>query len=248
MQILATSGGFLPDGRYGAKVGPILTHAIELAGPGPRPRVCLLQTALGDDQGAYARGYAAFNRDRPDVRVSHLALFPMPNIPDVRSHLLAQDVIWVGGGSVANLLAVWAVHGLGEILREAWEAGVVLGGVSAGSLCWHAGGTTDSFGPDLRPVTNGLGLLPFSNTPHYDSEPERRPLFQRLVADGTLPAGWATDDGVGLHFRGTELVEAVADRPGVHAWRVETGPGGAAVETAVVPRLLPGAPGADLSG
>ncbi|EIV96474.1 peptidase E [Frankia sp. QA3] len=245
MQILATSGGFLPDGRYGAKVGPILTHAIDLADAGPRPRVCLLQTALGDDQGAYARGYAAFNRDRPDVRVSHLALFPMPNIPDIRAHLLAQDVIWVGGGSVANLLAVWAVHGLGEILREAWEAGVVLGGVSAGSLCWHVGGTTDSFGPDLRPVTNGLGLLPFSNTPHYDSEPGRRPLFQRLVADGTLPAGWATDDGVGLHFRGTELVEAVADRPGVHAWRVERGADGVALETAVVPRLLSGGPGGD---
>ncbi|MCK9897452.1 peptidase E [Frankia sp. AgB32] len=248
MQILATSAGFLPDGRYGARVGPVLTHAIELAAAGERPRVCLLQTALGDDQAAYARGYAAVNRDRPDVLLSHLALFPMPNVPDIRAHLLAQAVIWVGGGSVANLLAVWAAHGLGEIMREAWESGVVLGGVSAGSLCWHIGGTTDSFGPDLRPVTNGLGLLPFSNTPHYDSEPGRRPLYQRLVADGTLPAGWATDDGVGLHFRGAELVEAVADRPGARAWRVERGADGAAVETAIVPRLLPGAKGHDTDG
>ncbi|CAO5166835.1 hypothetical protein FAIPA1_290028 [Frankia sp. AiPs1] len=241
MQILATSAGFVPDGRYGARVGPVLTHALTLSGAGPRPRVCLLQTALGDDQAAYARGYAAFNRDRPDVRLSHLALFPMPNIPDIRAHVLAQDVVWVGGGSVANLLAVWRAHGLGEILREAWQAGVVLGGVSAGSLCWHVGGTTDSFGPDLRPVTNGLGLLPFSNTPHYDSEPGRRPLYQRLVADGTLPAGWATDDGVGLHFQGTELVEAVADRPNARAWRVEPGPDGGVVETPVEPRLLAGA-------
>ncbi|MCM3884855.1 peptidase E [Frankia sp. R82] len=240
MQILATSAGFLPDGRHGARVGPVLHHALDLAGAGARPRLCLLQTALGDDQGAYARGYAAFNRDRPDVVLSHLALFPMPNIADVRAHLLAQDVVWVGGGSVANLLAVWATHGLGEIFRAAWEAGVVLGGVSAGSLCWHVGGTTDSFGPDLRPVTNGLALLPYSNTPHYDSEPGRRPLYQRLVADGALPAGWATDDGVGLHFRGTELVEAVADRPNARAWRVEPGPNGTAVETPVEPRLLPG--------
>ena len=243
MQILATSGGFLPDGRHGARVGPILTHALALSAAGPHPRVCLLQTALGDDQAAYARGYAAFSRDRPDVRLSHLALFPMPNVADVRAHLLAQDVVWVGGGSVANLLAVWAAHGLGEVMREAWEAGVVLGGVSAGSLCWHIGGTTDSFGPDLRPVTNGLGLLPFSNTPHYDSEPGRRPLFQRLVADCTLPAGWATDDGVGLHFQGDQLVEAVADRAGACAWRVERGPDGGALETVVVPRLLPGARG-----
>ena len=238
VQILAASGGFLPDGRWGARVGPLIHHAIELSGATGRPRVCLLQTALGDDPAAYARGYAALNRDRPDVQVSHLALFPMPNVEDVRAHLLAQDVIWVGGGSVVNLLAVWRAHGLDEIMREAWEAGVVLGGVSAGSLCWHVGGTTDSFGPDLRPVTNGLGLLPHSNTPHYDSEAGRRPLYQRLVAEGVLPAGWATDDGVGLHFRGTELVEAVADRPNAYAWRVERGPDGTAVETRVEPRLL----------
>ncbi|MCK9904644.1 peptidase E [Parafrankia colletiae] len=238
MQILAASGGFQPDGRWGARVGPLLDHAIAVAATSGRPRLCLLQTALGDDQSAYARAYAALNRDRPEVVVSHLALFPMPSVADVRRHLLAQDVVWVGGGSVANLLAVWRVHGLGEILRAAWEAGVVLGGVSAGSLCWHVGGTTDSFGPDLRPVTNGLALLPYSNTPHYDSEAARRPLYQRLVADGTLPAGWATDDGVGLHFRGTELVEAVADRPDAYAWRVEPGPDGTAVETRVTPRVL----------
>ena len=106
---------------------------------------------------------------------SHLTLFPMPNYPDVRAHLLAQDVIWVGGGSTANLLALWRLHGLDVILRECWEAGVVLQGVSAGSLCWHVGGTTDSFGPDLRPVTDGLAFLPYSNSPHHDVEEQRRP-------------------------------------------------------------------------
>jgi peptidase E len=144
---------------------------------------------------------------------------------------------------VANLLAVWRVHGLDEILRDCWEAGVVLGGVSAGSICWHAGGTTDSFGPELRAVTNGLGLLPYGNGVHYDSEAERRPLLHRLVADGTLPVSYATDDGVGLVYDGTELVEAVADRPGVAAYRVERGGDGTAVETRIEPRLLPSARG-----
>src|SRR5205823_7421521 len=140
--------------------------------------------------------------------VTHLNLFYMPNTDDMTGLLLEQDVVWVGGGSVANLLALWRLHGLDQSLRLAWEAGVVLGGVSAGSLCWHVGGTTDSFGPDLRPVTNGLGLIPTSNGVHYDSEEQRRPLYHRLVADGTLPAGHATDDGAGLVYRGTDLVDA----------------------------------------
>jgi peptidase E len=238
VHILATSGGFLPDGRWGARVGPIIRHAIAIAGSPPNPRLCVLATALGDDPASYARMYAALARDTPEVRASHLALFPMPNVADVRAHLLGADIIWVGGGSVANLLAVWRAHGLDRIMREAWEAGTVLGGVSAGSLCWHVGGTTDSFGPDLRAVTDGLALLPHSNTPHYDSEPGRRPLYQKLVGDGTLPAGWATDDGVGLHFSGTELVGVVADRPGAAAWRVERGPDGTVVETRVEPTRL----------
>jgi peptidase E len=114
----------------------------------------------------------------------------------------------------------------------------VLAGGSAGSLCWHVGGTTDSFGPELRPVTDGLGLLPYSNGVHHDSEAQRRPLYHRLVAEGTLPAGFATDDGVGLVYRGTDLVEAVADRPGKAAYRVERGAGGTAVETRIEPRRL----------
>ncbi len=127
----------------------------------------------------------------------------MPNVDDPAAFLLTHDVAWVSGGSVANLLALWRLHGLDQAFRRAWAAGVVLAGVSAGSICWHAGGTTDSFGPRLRPVTNGLGFLPGSNGVHYDAEPQRRPLYQRLVADGTLPAGYATDDGVGLLYRGT---------------------------------------------
>src|SRR3954469_21732758 len=215
--ILATSMGFSFRGRgpYDWSPGPVFDLAFELARAPEQPRLCYLGTATGDDPVRVAGVYGAFSGS--PVRVSHLSLFPMPTVDDVRSHLLTQDVIWVGGGSVANLLAVWRgagvggggggsvanllavwrVHGLDEVLAECWRAGVVLGGVSAGSLCWHVGGTTDSYGPDLRPVTNGLGLIPTSNVVHYDSEEQRRPLYHRLVTDGTLPGGHATDDGVG---------------------------------------------------
>jgi peptidase E len=236
--ILATSIGFDSRGRgpYDWAPGPVFDLAFELAGAPDQPRLCYLGTATGDDPARIAGFYGAFAGSA--VRTSHLSLFTMPTVADMRAHLLAQDVVWVGGGSVANLLAVWRVHGLDEVFGDVWRAGVVLGGVSAGSLCWHAGGTTDSYGPDLRPVTNGLGLIPASNGVHYDSEEQRRPLYHRLVADGTLPAGHATDDGVGLVYRGTVLAEVVADRPGKAAYRVERGPDGGALETRLDPRLL----------
>ena len=235
--VVATSMSGTVAGGGRVRPSPVLDLAVQLAGSPLRPRVCHLATATGDDPAWIARIYAAFAGS--DVQASHVALFPMPSVPDLRAHLLAQDVVWVGGGSVANLLALWRVHGLDEVFREAWQAGVVLAGSSAGSICWHVGGTTDSFGPELRPVTNGLGLLPFSNGVHHDSEERRRPLYQRLVADGTLPAGHATDDGVGLVYRGTALVEVVADRPGAAAYRVERGADGRAVETRLEPRHLP---------
>lgn len=215
--VATSSGGFVPDDRYGARPGPVMEFVRELSGA-TSPRVCALHTATGDDAARRALWYAAVAG--AGWRPSHLALFPMPNVPDLRAHLLAQDVVWVGGGSVANLLALWRLHGLDAILREVWAAGVVLTGGSAGSLCWFEGGTTDSFGPELRPVTDGLGFLPGSTCPHYDSEERRRPLYQRLVAAGSIPPGIATDDGVGLHFIGTELHEAVTDREAGAAWRV----------------------------
>jgi peptidase E len=241
VKILATSGGFLPTdrGAFQWRTGPLIDYAVELAGGPERPRICFVGTATGDS----LIGTAAFYRAMvdQDVRASHLELFPMPNVPDVRAHLLAQDVIWVNGGSAANLLAVWRVHGLDEVMRECWEQGVVLAGVSAGSICWHVGGPTDSYGPTLRPALSGLGFLPYGNGVHYDGETQRRPLLHRLVAEGTLPLSYASDDGVGLVYEGTELVEAVADRPEVAAYQVERGADGRAVETRIEPRLLPGA-------
>lgn len=228
--ILATSGGWAPDDRLRWRVGPLTDHAVELAGvTGRAPRVCFLGTACGDDA-ALLRDWHGAAQQR-GFQASHLRLFTMPNVEDITAHLLDQDVIWVWGGSVAGLLAMWRLHGVDEAMRAAWEAGVVLTGVSAGSICWHLGGTTDSFGPELRPITNGLGLLPWSNGVHYDTEEQRRPLFQSLVADGTLPPGYATDDGAGLLYRGTEMVEAFAEVDGAGAYFVDRGPDGTAVET-----------------
>ena len=164
----------------------------------------------------------------------------MPNLADPAAHLLARDTVWVGGGSTANLLALWRVHGLDRVFRECWEAGVVLAGVSAGSVCWHVGGTTDSFGTELRPVTNALGFLPFSNGVHYDEEQQRRPLFHQLIADGTLPEGYATDNGVGLVYRGTEMIEAVSELAGASAYRVWRGADDEVSEERIEPRLLDG--------
>jgi len=238
MRILATSGGFLPSdlGPYHWRTGPIIDHAIHLAGDPQRPRFCYVGTAAGDVLVGTGAFYGAFAGS--DVRASHLELFTMPNVPDVRSHLLSQDVIWVGGGSVANLLAVWRVHRLDEILRECWESGVVLAGVSAGSICWYLGGPTDSYGLDLRLSPPGLGFLPYGNGVHYDSEEQRRPLLHGLVEKGDLPTSHATDDGVGLVYEGTDLVEAVSDRPDAAAYVVERPPDGTVTETRIEPRLL----------
>ena len=237
--ILATSGGIKPGSRTNFEFAPLVFCAIELAGvDARRPRLCHVGTAGGDQR--FWNGLWDEAGQAAGIDVVNLNLFPMPSVEDVAGLLLDQDVIWVGGGSVANLLAVWRLHGLDRTLAEVWQAGVVLAGASAGSLCWHVGGTTDSFGPELRPVTNGLGLLPYSNGVHYDSETQRRPLFQQLIADGVLPDGYASDDGVGLLYRGTSFVEAVTEIRGKGAYLVRR-EGDRAIEERIEPRSLPGA-------
>jgi len=237
--ILATSGGFRPGTRTRVELAPLVHHAVELSGTARRPRIVHLGTASGDQRAWHADLDEAAVLAGFDLR--HLNLFTMPSVEDVEGLLLDADVVWVGGGSVANLLAVWRVHGLDEVLPRVWRAGVVLGGVSAGSLCWHVGGTTDSFGPRLRAVRNGLGMLPYGNGVHHDSEPERRPLVHALVADGTLPRTHCTDDGVGLVYGGpdgTQLLEAVTEVPGAGAYVVERAADGTAVEERLEPRPL----------
>jgi len=230
--VLAVGGGMLmPRDAVPLQV----KYAIELTGQA-RPRLCVLNTAVGDDPNAYLRFYDRL-AETP-ARVRHLALFPMPNVTDPEDLLMSQDVIFVGGGSVANMLAVWRVHGIDEILRKAWHAGIVLAGSSAGGICWFEGGTTDSFGMRLRPFTDGLGMLPGSFCPHYNSEQERRPLYRRLVADGTLPDGVACDDGAGAHYVDETLAELVADRPEANAYRVAADGAGGAFETVLDVRFL----------
>ncbi|WP_216905480.1 peptidase E [Nocardia noduli] len=218
--ILATSGGIGAGQRTRFTFTPLTDFAVELSGvSGRAPRICLLATAMGDDkavlhyltEAAQSRGFVA----------SHVSLFPMPSVEDITAHLLEQDVVWVFGGSVAGLLAMWRLHGVDRALRTVWQAGVVLTGISAGSICWHAGGTTDSFGPRLEPVTNGLAFVPYANGVHYDSEAQRRPLLHELVGAGVIPAAYATDDGAGLLYRGTDFIEAVAENADAGAYFVE---------------------------
>jgi len=227
--ILAIGGiGSPPD--QDQRLPALIGHALTLSGA-PAPRVCVLNTAAGDDPIGYVRMYARLSEY--GARPSHLQLFTMPNVRDPADLLLSQDVIFVGGGSVANMVAVWRVHGLDVIMRQAWEAGMVLAGVSAGAICWFLGGTTDSFGKDLKPFTDGLGFLEGSYCPHYSSEPARRPTYQALIADGTLPPGIACDDGAGAHFADAEFEAIVVARPDATGYRVEPDGRGGVSEVAL---------------
>ena len=152
---------------------------------------------------------------------THFSFYDWPP-DDLREQALASNAILVCGGNTANMLAIWRVHGFDGVLREAWEAGVLLCGWSAGMICWFEAGVTDSFGPQLEGMRDGLGFLSGSACPHYDGEELRRPVYQRLVADG-FPPGIAADDAVGLHYRGTELAEIVSASEGAGADRVEPG-------------------------
>jgi peptidase E len=212
--ILAMGGGGFSEG-----LDPQLDRYLLALTGRDDPRVCFVPTATGDSDRYIVRFYNAFQN--AGCRPSHLPLFARRHVGQaLRDFVLAQDLIYVGGGNTANLLAVWRLHGLDEILTQAWREGVILAGLSAGSLCWFEGGVTDSFGASLQPLSDGLGLLPGSHCPHYDSEAGRRPSYTRLVASGTLPPGYAADDGVALRFTGTTLTEVVSGRPGGQAWHV----------------------------
>jgi dipeptidase E len=196
-----------------------------------RPRLLYIGTASAEHPDVTVRIYDQF---LPVAEVSRLEFFPWPP-DDLRSTLLDQDLIFVGGGNTANMLAIWRLHGVDALLREALEAGVVLSGSSAGGICWFEHGVTDSFGPQLGPM-DCLGFLAGSFCPHWDDEENRRPVFHRLLNDG-WPSGYAADAGVGLHFVNGELREAVACEEGTGAYRLELRDGEVA-EEAIAARPL----------
>ena len=223
-------GGLRP---HASSVHPVIDYLLRLAGK-PRPRVAIIPTAMGDSAEALVRLYARLPADRSER--SHLALFHR-TIGDIESYLLQQDIVFVAGGNTANMLAIWRAHGVDRALRVALEAGVILTGGSAGSLCWFECGTTDSFDLyQLAPLMDGLGFLPGSHCPHYDGEAQRRPLFHQLIQDG-FPAGYAIDDDAAVRFVDGQLAEVVTAREGAGAYRVER-VGGQVVESPLTARRL----------
>ena len=209
-----------PDNRLSAQFVLSLTEAgrkgSQAGSTAPRkPRVCFLPTASGDPD-SYIQAFHA--RYDGLTETSHLNLF-LRTVKDLRGFLLSQDAIYVGGGNTANMLAVWRVHGVDKILREAYDSGIVMCGTSAGSLCWFECGVTDSFGLDLAPLYDGLGFIKGSNCPHYDSEALRQPQYRKFIMEG-LPGGYAADDGTALHFITGEFYEAVSSKPASRAFEV----------------------------
>jgi dipeptidase E len=234
-QIVAMGGG----GFSMEAANTLLDEYVLEATGRKRPKICFLPSASGDADHYIVRFYRHFAADR--CRPSHISLFRRERgVRDIRAHLLSQDLVYVGGGSVISLLGVWRAHGLDVVLREAWDRGVVLCGLSAGSLCWFSEAVSAYSGPAT--VVRGLGFLPCSNTVHYDSEPGRRELYHRRIEEGMAP-GYASEDGAALHFVDDRLERVVASRPGAGAHRVELRRG-RVVETPV-PGTYLGAPLAD---
>lgn len=219
-QIVAFGGG----GFSMESDNPLLDRYVLGLAKGERPRVCFLPSASGDADHYVVRFYRAFPAERCEA--SHVSLFRREQGPDdLRAHLLAQDLIYVGGGSVISLLGVWRAHGVDEILREAWENGVVLCGLSAGSLCWFAEAHSGFHGQSRR--VEGLGFLPYSNSVHYERGSDHGQAYHDQLRAGMRP-GYAAQDGAALHFVGTELHRAVTSRPASKAFWLNPGPSGVA--------------------
>jgi dipeptidase E len=191
------------------------------------PSICFLPTATGDAPTYIAKFYATFAKQR--CRPTHISFFE--RTPRLREILLAQDLIYVGGGNTKTMLAVWREWQVPNILRQAWNSGIVLAGVSAGAICWFDSGVTDSWAERLAPLPC-LGWLPGGCCPHYDGEAERRPAVHQFVAKGSVPQTLALDDGAAAHFVGRKLKRIVCSRHEAGAYLVRRA-GRNAVETAL---------------
>ncbi|MCW3013912.1 MAG: peptidase dipeptidase [Solirubrobacterales bacterium] len=231
-QIVAFGGG-----GFSMEAGNTLMddHVLRITGKA-RPKVCFIPTASGDADHYVVRFYRTF---APRADVSHVSLFRRDTGSgavegDLEAHLIQQDLIYVGGGSVLSLLGAWRAHRLDTILERAWLGGTELSGLSAGSLCWFKEAVTAFHGPPER--LEGLGLLPYSNCVHYDGEPERRAEFKQFIAAG-MSTGYGVDDGAALHFRGTELFDVISSKPNAGAYQVQLIDGQVA-ETSLSARYL----------
>lgn len=211
---------------------PLLDDYILRACKKANPRVCFVPTASGDDPDYIARFYERFAA--PVCQATDVQLVRQ-RVSQLVEFAVAQDIIYVGGGNTAYMLEVWRARGFDIALKAALLSGTVLAGLSAGSVCWFQQGVTDSFGPIFQPL-NGLGFLAGSNCPHYDSEAERRPAYHRLLKAG-MPSGYATDDGVALHFLDGVLRHVVSSRPNAKGYELKL-MGNAAVETPLIPTFL----------
>ena len=209
--VVMGGGGFSMEPR-----NPRLDRYVLALSKKRAPRVCFLATASGDSRDYARRFHLAF--EKHPCRLTDLSLF-VRDEHDPAEVLLQQDVIYVGGGNTANLLAVWRLHGVDQALRRAWESGIILCGISAGMNCWFESSVTDSFGP-LRELCDGLGLIRGSACPHFDGEAQRRPVYHRLIRDKRLPAGVAADDGAAIHYVDGEIHRCIASRPNAQVYRV----------------------------
>ncbi|MBL0388775.1 peptidase E [Tumebacillus sp. ITR2] len=231
-QIIAMGGG-----GFSMEPDNLLLDEYVLAQSGKeRPKVCFVPTASGDSIDYTERFYTSMNT--LNCEPNHLSLFHHhPGTNDFEEYLLSQDVIYVGGGNTRNMIVLWKEWGIDKILRKAWEQGVVLAGLSAGSICWFEEGVTDSVIPKQLHYMNCLGFLSGSNCPHYDGEADRRPTYHRQLREGLISPGLAADDGVGLHYIGTDLHQIISSRPEAKAYRV-TLVEGEVVEEALQPVYL----------
>ncbi len=229
-QIVAMGGGgFLmePD-------NPLLDRYILQLSNKPQPRICFVPTASGDSDRNIVRFYSAFLKF--SCSPCHLSLFNLPDC-ELRDFVMNQDVIYVGGGNTKSLLALWREWNLDQILKEAWQQGTILCGLSAGSLCWFEAGVSDYMGNGMLQPLQCLGFLKGSHCPHYDGELDRRPAYHQMVGDRVLDDGYAADDGVGLHFINDSLANVISSRPMAKAYRVEK-QGDKIRETTLEPRYL----------